>query len=183
MPILIGTDGVQKMSKSIGNYIGINEPPEEMYGKVLSIPDELIYDYFELVTDVPNEELGEIKSQLESGENPRNLKRYLARTLVRMYHSETGAREAEEHFDRIFVKKDIPDDIPEFRKPGGSFRLTDLITELGLAESKGAAKRLIQQGGVQFDGNKITDFKAEVEISGEAVLKVGKRKFAKIIAE
>lgn len=182
MPILVGTDGEQKMSKSYGNYIGINETPEEMYGKVLSISDELIYQYFELVTDISNQELATIKTRLESDENPRDIKRLLARTIVRMYHSSDAAIEAEAHFDKVFVKKDIPDNIPEQNLDKGKYRLMDLIAKMGLAESKGAAKRLIMQGGVQFDGEKISDFMVDIHLEGEHILKVGKRKFLKIIA-
>lgn len=182
MPILVGTDGEQKMSKSYGNYIGINETPEEMYGKVLSISDELIYQYFELVTDISNQELTTIKTRLDSDENPRDIKRLLARTIVRMYHSKGAAEEAEAHFDKVFVKKDIPDNIPEQKLDKGKYRLMDLIAEMGLAESKGAAKRLIMQGGVQLDGEKISDFMADIHLEGEHILKVGKRKFLKIIA-
>jgi tyrosyl-tRNA synthetase len=146
MPILIGTDGENKMSKSLGNYIGISEPKEDMYGKTLSIPDELIYDYFELVTDVDEVELLRIKTRMDAGENPRNLKRYLARTLVRMYYSQAEAEEAEAHFDKIHLQKSIPDDIPEIKLPRGEYKLLDLLAEKGLVESKGQGKRLIQQG-------------------------------------
>ena len=185
MPLLVGTDGTEKMSKSYDNYIGIDEAPQEMYGKTLSIPDELIYNYFELVTDEPLEELQKIKEQLENPSvNPRDLKRRLARKIVSMYHGEEAAKKAEEEFDKIFVKKGLPDDMPEKEMEKGSvIGIIDLITGVGFASSRGEARRLIIQGGVSIDGEKITDFKREVSIEKDFVLKVGKRKFIKIIAK
>ena len=177
---------LSKTEYSDGFTTGSKSPPfdispEEMYGKVLSISDELIYDYFELVTDATNEELVDIKNTMESDANPRDLKRRLARTIVRMYHSQSAAEEAEAHFDRVFVKKDVPDNIPEYKVTAGKHRVMDLIVKFEMAESKGAAKRLIQQGGVQLDGEKISDFLADVDLTGEHVLKVGKRKFSKLL--
>ena len=185
MPLLVGTDGTEKMSKSYDNYIGIDEAPQEMYGKTLSIPDELIYNYFELVTDEPLEELQKIKEQLENPSvNPRDLKRRLARKIVSMYHGEEAAKKAEEEFDKIFVKKGLPDDMPEKEMEKGSvIGIIDLITGVGFAPSRGEARRLIIQGGVSIDGEKITDFKRDVTIEKDFVLKVGKRKFIKIIAK
>jgi tyrosyl-tRNA synthetase len=180
MPILIGTDGENKMSKSLGNYIGISEPKEDMYGKTLSIPDELIYDYFELVTDVDEVELLRIKTRMDAGENPRNLKRYLARTLVRMYYSQAEAEEAEAHFDKIHLQKSIPDDIPEIKLPRGEYKLLDLLAEKGLVESKGQGKRLIQQGGVYVNDHKITDFHHLLVLQDTIVIKAGKRRFLKL---
>ncbi len=180
LPVLEGIDGVQRMSKSLGNYIGIDEAPEEMFGKVMSIPDELIYSYFELVTDVSLDELQEIKQQLEDPTvNPVILKRRLARTLVRMYHGEEAARHAEEHFDLVHKKKEIPDDIPVY-KLETSRRLIDLMVEAGLVSGKSEARRLIRQGGVKLDGQTVTDELLELQPQGERVLKVGKRKFLKI---
>jgi len=183
MPLLVGTDGVEKMSKSYNNYIGISEEPGEIYGKTLSIPDNLIYLYFELGTDVPNEELREIKKKLEDPSvNPRDIKRYLARTLVRIYYDEKSAIEAEEGFDRIFIKKEVPDEIPEYKISGsGGINITDLILEVKFAHSKSEARRLIVQGGVSVDGEKIEDIAALIRTDKEKILKVGKRKFIKII--
>ena len=145
MPILVGTDGVDKMSKSLDNYIGISDSPKEIFGKTLSIPDKLIYQYFELVTDVSKGELIQIKSSLENDKtNPRDIKRHLARTLVRMYHSQTSADDAEKEFDKIFVQKSIPDTIEEFKR-SGPINITALLTETKLAASKGEARRLIDQ--------------------------------------
>ena len=185
MPLLVGTDGTEKMSKSYDNYIGIDEAPQEMYGKTLSIPDELIYNYFELVTDEPLEELQKIKEQLENPSvNPRDLKRRLARKIVSMYHGEEAAKKAEEEFDKIFVKKGLPDDMPQKEMEKGSvIGIIDLITGVGFAPSRGEARRLIIQGGVSIDGEKIMDFKHDVTIEKDFVLKVGKRKFIKIIAK
>jgi len=184
MPLLVGTDGVEKMSKSYDNYIGITESPQEIFGKTLSISDDLIYTYFELATDVSNQKLQEIKKQLEDPKvNPRDLKRELARTLVRMYHSEDAARQAESEFDKIFVKKDIPDDINEFKLRGKKeIGIIDLILEVKFAPSKSEAKRLITQGGVSLNGKKIEDINHSIKLNGDKILKVGKRKFVKIIS-
>ncbi len=182
LPVLVGIDGVNRMSKSLGNYIGIDEPPEEMYGKTMRIPDELIYQYFELVTDVSLQELQEIKQQLESGNvNPRDLKKRLAFTIVRMYHGEDAARQAEAHFERVVVKKEIPEDIPEFKVESGKHRLVDLLVAAGLIQSKSEARRRIRQGGVSVDGSVVKDEFLELEITRPTVVKAGKRAFVKLI--
>ena len=183
MPLIVGTDGVEKMSKSYDNYIGISDSPKDIYGKTLSIPDNLIYNYFELATDVSKDELSEIKNKLEDGKtNPRNLKRQLAKTFVRMYYDEQAAKNAEEEFDKIFIKKDVPDHIPEFDLSSLSeqINILDLIVEVEFASSKGEARRLVMQGGVSIDGEKINDIKTSVKIKDGQILKVGKRKFAKL---
>ncbi len=184
MPLIVGTDGVEKMSKSYNNYIGISEPAKEIYGKTLSIPDSLIYNYYELATDISNEELKNIRKQLNDEKvNPRDLKRRLARTLVEMYQSEQAAKEAEEEFDRIFIKKEVPDEIPEFKinKSINEINILDLIMEVNFAPSKGEARRLVTQGGVTLDGEKIEDINRLVKINQESILKVGKRKFVKLV--
>ncbi len=182
LPVLVGIDGVNRMSKSLGNYIGIDEPPEEMYGKTMRIPDELIYQYFELVTDVSLQELQEIKQRLESGNvNPRDLKKRLAFTIVRMYHGEDAARQAEAHFERVVVKKEIPEDIPEFKVESGKHRLVDLLVAAGLIQSKSEARRRIRQGGVSVDGSVVKDEFLELEITRPTVVKAGKRAFVKLI--
>jgi tyrosyl-tRNA synthetase len=181
LPVLEGIDGTQRMSKSLGNYIGIDEAANETYGKVMSIPDKLIYPYFELVTDVSLDELKNIKSQLEdSNTNPRDVKKYLGRTLVRMYHGEEASKSAESAFEQVFVKKDIPDEMPEFKFEQDSMRIDDLLIATKTALSKNEARRLITQGGVSVDGKKIDDAFTEIQLSGAKILKVGKRKFAKI---
>lgn len=184
MPILPGTDGVEKMSKSLDNYIGINEPPREIYGKSMRIPDPLIYAYFELTTDVSNKDLKEIKKQLESKDaNPRDLKRRLARSLVTLYHNSETAQKAEEEFDRIFVAKTLPDEVEEFKlKPGnGVSSIALLLTATHLATSKSEARRLVEQGGVSIDGERISDVNAPIPRKKEFVLKVGKRRFLKVL--
>lgn len=182
LPVLPGTDGTQRMSKSIGNYIGIDESPKEMYGKVMSIPDDLIYPYFELISDVSLQELQTIKIQLSDETiNPRDLKRQLGRVVVRMYHGQLAAQEAENEFDRIFIKKSLPDEIPEIKMIQSSCRLDDLLLQTNTAASRSEARRLIQQGGVAVDGEKATDPFSEIKLKHEMVIKVGKRKFVKII--
>jgi tyrosyl-tRNA synthetase len=183
MPILPGTDGVEKMSKSLDNYIGISEPPSQMYGKTLSIPDTMIQDYFVLATDVPAADLAEVKKELaDKTVNPRDLKRRLARELVRMYHSAESALAAEAEFDRVFVKKDMPDNLPEvaLTLAEGSIGIVRLLTEAGFAASNSDARRLITQGGVSVDGQRITDPHAEVSLEKSVVLKVGKLRFARV---
>lgn len=179
LPILVGTDGTEKMSKSYDNYIGLDDAPNDMFGKTLSIPDEQIYNYYELATDVSGEELAQIKSDLET-QNPRDIKRALGRKFVEMYFSAEAAIEAENHFDNLFVKKGIPDDMPIFSLEGQEIGILDLMTKIKFAPSNGEARRLVQQGGVSLDSEKITDPKAVIIIDKEAVLKVGKRKFMKL---
>ena len=183
MPLLEGTDGTLKMSKSYDNYIGISEEPNEMYGKVLSIPDELIYRYFELVTDIATEDLPKIREQAEK--DPRNTKHDLAFTITRMYHGAEQAKNARKYFERTVVKKEIPDDAPEIEfKPGSSARLLDIISDADMTDSNGQTKRLIKQGGVSIDDEKINDINYELTFNegDEYNLKVGKRKYAKLIS-
>ena len=184
MPLLVGTDGTQKMSKSYDNYVGLSDKPNDMYGKMLSVPDELIYTYFELLTDVPLDELPAVKARAE--QDPRNTKHELAYTITRMYYDEATARAAKDHFEKTVVKKEVPDDLPEFRFPAGETqRLVALIKGIKFAPSNGEARRLIQQGGVSIDGEAVGDPTHEVNISADTdfVLKVGKRKFARILAQ
>ena len=183
MPILIGTDGTEKMSKSLGNYIGISDSPKEIFGKTLSIPDALLYTYFELATDVPKEKLASIKKSLDDlSVNPRDVKRELARTIVRMYYSHEAAMQAEEEFDNIFISKSIPNDIETMKLSafGTVLNIGTLITEVRLAASKSEVRRLIEQGGISIDGERVTDFNAAVPLKDEFIIKVGKRKFLKI---
>ena len=182
MPLLVGTDGTEKMSKSYDNYIGISDTPQDIFGKTLSIPDSLIYNYYELATDVSKEDLSQVKSDLENHEvNPRNVKRSLALKLAEMYHSHEAAVQAQEEFDNIFIKKGIPDDIPEFIVSISEISISDLIVDSGCAPSKAEAKRLIKQGGVTLDGEKISDPSANIEIKNGQILKVGKTKFVKLV--
>ena len=184
MPLLVGTDGVEKMSKSYDNYIGISESPKEIYGKTLSIPDNLIYIYYELASDIPSSELKDIKEQLDNPKiNPRDIKRRLARTFVRMYHNEEVAKQAEEEFDRIFIKKEVPDEVEEIKieDNNSEFNILDLIIKVNFAPSRGEARRLIIQGGVSINSNKITDPNFKTKLGDGTILKVGKRKFIKFV--
>ncbi|TSA25049.1 tyrosine--tRNA ligase [bacterium] len=183
-PLLVGTDGVEKMSKSYDNYIGISEPAREMYGKTLRIPDNLIYTYFELASDVSNRDLAEIKQQLQdSSLNPRDLKRKLARTLVTMYHNSEEAQSAEAEFDRIFIDKEVPDVIEDFVLGDGVVETTvvGLLAISKLASSKSEARRLIEQGGVSINGERVTDLNTAIPQAKAFVVKVGKRKFLRIV--
>lgn len=185
-PIIEGLDGVQKMSKSLGNYIGIDEAPNEIYGKAMSVPDELMTKYFELVTDLSLEELAELTEGLKSGAvHPRDAKMKLAHTLVRMYHGQGAADAAQEHFVTVFQQRALPEDIEEKEIPAaeldnGKIRLIKLLTLLGFAASNGEARRSIQQGAVKLNEEKISDPNAEVELAGGEIIQVGKRKFAKL---
>jgi len=183
MPLLEGTDGTLKMSKSYDNYIGISEEPNDMYGKVLSIPDELIYRYYELVTDIPTDELPGIRKKVK--EDPRNTKHDLAFTITRMYHGEEQAKSARQHFEQTVVNKEIPDDAPEIKfEPGSSVRLLDIISDANMTQSNGQTKRLIKQGGVSIDDEKVSDINLELTFNDgdQYTLKVGKRKYAKLIS-
>ena len=183
LPILPGTDGTEKMSKSLDNFIGINETAQQMYGKTLSIPDTAIHEYFTLVTDIPATELAGIKKALdEKTTNPRDLKRRLAREIVSLYHGPAAAQDAEQEFDRVFVNKTDPENMQEFTLPvnNGGIGIITLLMETKLASSKGEARRLIDQGGVRVDGNKITDQNALIEIENSVTLRVGKLRFLKV---
>lgn len=181
-PLLVGTDGKEKMSKSYDNYIALNDFPGDMYGKTLSIPDEAMSDYFRLVLFYSNADVELQKKKLESGEeHPRDMKRRLARELVTRYYSEKTAQKSEEEFDRIFIKKDAPDEIESWPVPE-PVPITQLIVDAGMAPSKNEARRLIQGGGVSVDGEKVLDVHFVFEPKGEAVLKVGKRKFLRLVA-
>ncbi len=183
MPLLVGTDGVEKMSKSYDNYIGISDEPSQIFGRTLSIPDNLIYQYFELATNVSNQKLVEVKSQLSNGNtNPRDIKRELARTLVTMYHNQEAAEIAQQEFDNIFINKGLPDEIEEFNIGNKKeINILDLIVLVNFAPSKGEARRLLTQGGVSIDGEKISDVQSSISVKTGMILKVGKRKFIKLI--
>ena len=182
MPLLVGTDGIEKMSKSLDNYIGISDPPQQIFGRTLSIPDNLIHTYFVLTTDVSEEKLAEIQKMMNDEKtNPRDLKRELARTLVEMYHDSESAKTAEEEFDRIFINKGLPDEITEFKiEESKEINVLELIVLVNFAPSKGEARRLVTQGGVSVDGEKINDPLHTIKIKKEMILKVGKRKFVKL---
>jgi len=180
-PLLAGTDGSQKMSKSLGNYIGVAEPPDEIYGKVMSIPDSLILDYFELVTDVPDEELEEFRQELGSETiNPMELKKRLAREIVSQLYSQKEASEAEANFTKVFQKKEAPEEIKEYHVTlEGDIDVRDILVETNLTRSRSEANRLIAQGAVSINGKKISC--NIVPIKSGSIIKVGKRHFAKVI--
>jgi len=183
VPLLIGTDGSQKMSKSLGNHIGIAEPPNEVYGKVMSIPDSLILHYFELVTDVPDERLADYKLALERNEvNPMELKKRLAKEIIVQLYDDKAANTAEAHFRKVIQKKELPDDIPEYEFPRMENTIYDLkyiLVETGMAKSRSDAGRLISQGAVSIDGEKVTSDR--LLINSGSIIQVGKRRFAKVI--
>lgn len=181
VPILEGLDGKLKMGKSTGNYIGVNDEPNQMYGKIMSIPDEMIVRYFELATDVSKEKIEEVKKALKEGENPRNLKMDLARTLVADYHSTDSAKSAEQEFIQIFAHKELPADIELKHVTAKSLQILDLLSSTGLTASKSEARRLIEQGGVKIDGKKIESIDEEINVENERTIQVGKRKFLKVV--
>ena len=189
VPLLVGTDGEQKMSKSYGNYIGVSEAPEEMFGKVMSIPDSLMLTYWRLLTGAGKREIDAIERRLAAGEyHPAEAKRDLAQRLVSLYHSPQMAAGARAHFDRVFKEKDRPEVIPEVALPpeavqNGSVWLPRLLSTLKLAASNGEARRLIEQGGVRLDDTVLQDPGVELDptrLHG-AILQVGKRKFLRIV--
>ena len=183
-PLLEGLDGVNKMSKSLNNYIGIDEPAGEMFGKVMSISDDLMWRYYELLTDMTVREIVAIKEACDSGAaNPRDAKVDLAKRIIRDFHSFDQADAAAAEFTRRFVQKEIPDEIEEKKVGPGPFKLADLLTETGLAASKGEARRLIEQGGVKVNGEKASATNADISVDSEGILlQVGKRKFLKVSA-
>lgn len=187
-PILVGTDGEKKMSKSLNNYVGLAESSDEMFGKVMSIPDSVIRDWFRLTTDITEVEIAEL---LVPGKNPRAAKVRLAKEIIVQYHSAKAAAAAEEHFNSVFQKKEIPDDIAvrTIKTEGGHAKLVDILTTEGLfgigpSMSRGEARRLIDQGGVKVDGVVIRDVAAEIVVlDGEVLIQKGKRHFVKIVAK
>ncbi|TES53248.1 tyrosine--tRNA ligase [Halalkalibacterium halodurans] len=183
MPLIEGLDGERKMSKSLNNYIGIDEAPNEIFGKAMSIPDELMVKYYELATDLSMDEVKAIAKGLEDGSvHPRDAKMKLGATLVRMYHGENEAEEAVNYFKTVFQKRDLPTDIPEVKWDGeSSVWIVDLLVTLDLLPSKGEARRMVQNGGVKLNGEKIEDVQLQVEIEDGLIVQVGKRKFKKLV--
>ena len=187
-PILTGTDGIKKMSKSLNNYIGVAEPPETIFGKVMSIGDDLIIQYFELLTDVTDEELRHFERDINGGHiNPMLLKKRLAREILSQLYSESETSDAEAHFEKVHQRRELPEEIVECRVSFASLRtgncddvdLPCLLVTTGLATSKGEAKRLIAQGGVSIEGEKVNAEK--VPVSSGCVIKAGKRRFARVV--
>ena len=180
-PLIEGTDGVKKMSKSYDNAIGLTDEPGDMYGKTLSISDELIVPYFELATNISSKDLDRIKSRMQKGENPRDMKRQLARDIVTLYHSLEAAQDAESDFDRIFVEGDEPEEMDEFIVKESPVAVLTVMHNAGLVSSKREGRRLIEQGGVKVDGEKISDINTEIVVDQPRILRVGKRKFLKLV--
>ena len=186
LPLLVGLDGVEKMSKSLGNYIGINESPTEMYGKTMSITDNMILTYFELATNIPDSELPKIKTQLEDPKiNPREIKARLAFEIAKTYHGDSQAKKAEEEFNRVFREKSLPSEMPEYKydASSGKIWIVKLLSSQGLTSSNGEARRLIQQGAVSLNGERISDPDYELAPTEETIVKVGKRRFLRIVVK
>ena len=181
LPLLEGTDGIDKMSKSYGNDIGLYDKPEDMYGKTLSISDDMIVKWFTLAADADEAVVKSAESRLaDSSINPMEVKRELARAVVELYYDAETASQAEHHFNTIVVGKGTPDDIPEFSLNEEDL-IVNVIFDAGILQSKGEARRMIKQGAVKLDGESITDIQATITPSGEQILKVGKRRFLKVI--
>jgi tyrosyl-tRNA synthetase len=181
MPLLLGLDGVQKMSKSYGNYVGITESPREMFGKLMSIADAMMLDYFKLCTDRPEPDIAALERRLGSGENPRDIKVELAKDVVALYHSRAAADEASAEFDRVFRDKQVPDEMPEFKVPAAGMNIIDLVVSARLLSSKTEARRKLIEGAFYLDNQRLTDAALLVKVTAPAVLKVGKRRFLRLI--
>ncbi len=182
LPLIEGTDGLVKMSKTYPEHcISLTDSAKDMFGKLMSIPDTLIVKYFDLLTDISDEDLKKVEEQLKDGSvNPRNIKMQLAHTITAEYHGEEGAQKAQEEFINVFSNKGIPDDIEEVKGAEGK-TMVDLLVELGFTQSKGEGKRLIQGGGVKLGGEKIADVAYVISLTEDLVLQAGKRKFAKLV--
>jgi tyrosyl-tRNA synthetase len=186
MPLLEGLDGTEKMSKSLGNYIGIEDKPADMYGKVMSIPDDMIVRYFELVTNTDVKEVEKIKEAIEEkNENPMEYKKQLARTIVKEYHGEEGAKEAEKEFESVFSKGNLPEDIPEVeiskdRLEDGELWIVKIVAATGMVDSNSEARRMIKQGAVTIDDEKYEKINLDLEVKDGMIVQIGKRRYAKI---
>jgi tyrosyl-tRNA synthetase len=181
MPILRGIDGVKRMGKSLKNYIGINEPPNEMFGKIMRIPDHLIIEYYELLTNIDPQELENIKKAIDEGDNPMKYKLRLAKEIVKRYHSEEDANKAEEEFIKVFSKKEIPEELEVFEVDKNEINLLDFLKDKNIIQSKSEGRRLFEQGGIYVDGKRFNDPSFLLKIDKEKIIKVGKRKFIKVV--
>ena len=182
MPLIEGLDGVNKMSKSLGNYIGVDEEAGLMYQKAMEIPDELIIKYYNLVTDVHPDDVAKIEARLEAGENPRDIKMELAKEIVTLYHGEEKALEAEKRFKSVFQKGHIPEDILTVEVAADDFDIAGIVVENKLVQSKSEMRRLAKQGGVKVNGEKTEDLNS-VKAEGEIVVQIGKKKFIKLVVK
>jgi tyrosyl-tRNA synthetase len=180
MPLLEGLDGVQKMSKSLGNHVGVADPPAEMFGKVMSVPDELIGRYFLLAVGSSQEEVAVIEKRLAGGENPRDVKAELSRAIVKRFHSAEEAAAAEEAFTAQFRRREQPEEIEEKKLPGGATRVVDALVALDLATSKGEARRLVSQRGVKINGTTVQDVNSAYSAAEGDVWQVGKRRYVRV---
>jgi tyrosyl-tRNA synthetase len=187
MPILVGTDGVRKMSKSLGNYVGITESPTQMFGKLMSISDELMWSYYELLTDFAPPVIVRLKEEVRTGVlHPMDAKMQLAHYIIAGFHGEDAARKASDEFRRVFRERQAPDEAPVRKLPRGEpKRLAALLVELALAPSRSEAERLMKQGGVEINGERAADVKKELDLSksGEFLLRAGKKKFVRVVVE
>jgi tyrosyl-tRNA synthetase len=184
MPVLVGTDGRERMAKSSGNYIGVAEPPGEIFGKIMSIPDEQIYTYFELVTDVGADDLARIKDELgQNKTNPMILKKRLGKEIVRIYYTQEEADKACQEFERVFSKKELPEEIPEkhVQYEEAEIWIGHYLKEAGCVSSTSEVKRLIKQGGLYIDDERIKDEDLKVRVAGKKLVRLGKRKFFRIV--
>jgi tyrosyl-tRNA synthetase len=181
VPLLEGLDGVKKMSKSYGNYIAFNDSASDMFGKIMSLPDNLLWKYFKLLTDILEEEISKTEEKVRLNEvNPRDVKIDLAKEIIKIFYSEKEASEAQENFINVFQKKENPEDIKEFKIKEDKKKLIDIISEAGLTSSKGEARRLIEQGAVKIDSKVENKWDKEVKIKDGTIIQAGKRKFIKI---
>ncbi len=182
MPILVGLDGKMKMSKSTGNYVALDDPAGEMFGKLMSIPDDLIVSYAELASDIAEERIAEFREQLQDGSvNPMELKKELAGVITDMYHGPGAGESARAEFENVFSRGGLPDDIEEFQCGGEPLWIVQLLTDSGMTKSNGEARRMISGGAVSLDGAKVTDIDMRVEVQKPMVLKVGKRRYRRLI--
>jgi tyrosyl-tRNA synthetase len=181
MPILEGLDGVRKMSKSYGNYVGVTESPKEQFGKLMSIPDNLILRYFKLCLDYDEKSLKNIEKKLKAGENPRDIKMDLAEGVVSLYHNKKAGEKAKKEFIKVFSESKAPEDIKELKiGKGEGIWIVELLEKAGFVKSRGEARRLIKSGALKIDGKKVTDFTLNVSFDKDTVLKLGKLRFVKI---
>ena len=184
MPLLEGLDGVNKMSKSLGNYIGITESADNIFGKVMSVSDELMFRYYELLSDLSVQEIASLKEKMESGElDPKDVKVRLAKELTARFYDEDAAVKAERNFAQVFTKHELPEDLPEFEMTAEEEQiwLPKLLLEAGLVKSTSDGRRMIKQNAVSVEGDKVSDVDAHIQAQGKVLLKVGKRRFCQVI--
>lgn len=182
LPLIEGLDGVNKMSKSLNNYVGVNETARDMYGKLMSVPDDLMWKYFEYIAEVPSAKVAEWQADVEEGKvHPREMKDILGKRIVSRFHDEVAAEDASAEFIRVFRNKDLPDEIPEVMVPAEEIGLLNLMVQAGLAASNGEARRLVKQGAVKINDEKVSDERAQIMPEDGMIIRSGKRGFAKIV--